>query len=209
MHSLRSIDRTEIAPAPMPNAELDLARGSGPPPDPSVVSAVAVLMGQVEARYPHQELDPVTTRMYMSEWIEMAARYGVNRLAASLRAVFRDRARPNFFPGPDEIEAHCLGAARADRERRDAAKAIEQQAAWKAAWELERAEDVANGIACGGEPKAELDARLRTPPPPRHSEAEIAAYQAAHVDPGRLAEIRETMARLRATATATATEIAT
>lgn len=196
MHQLSQIARTAELDRPQTvSAELDLARVSGPPPNISQVQAVTALMGQVEARYPHQELDPLTTRMYMAEWLEMAAVYGESRLAESLRVILRERERPNFFPTPNEIRDVCRAAARAERDRRETARLLAEHDAAKAQWERERAEDLANGIV-REPPPVRSPRRVLRGAEPRHSDEQIAAFIAQHVTPEEAAAMRERMSTL-------------
>lgn len=184
----------ELSEAPAANGACDLAKVSGPQPSTLLVQKVTALMAQTESRYPHQELDPVTARLYMAEWLEMAWRYGDESLAESLKAIFRDRERQNFFPAPDEIETRIREKIRSATERQKTLDELTALDKAKTIWMLERAEDLANGI------ERKVPATPAGPVPgARHTREEIAAYVAQHTTPEQVAEVRERMNALFAT----------
>lgn len=162
MHSLQTVahgldlNRQELDLL-TPSAELDLTRRSSEPVPTSVALDVAVLMKQVRDAFPHQELDPGTARMYTAGWAALVMQHGAPLLAESLREILDDFRRPNFFPALDEVRRTLTNirsrrfAAEQNRLRR------QKDAEAKEIWARERAEDIANGIQRGADPKAEID----------------------------------------------------
>ncbi|HSU19883.1 MAG TPA: hypothetical protein VLI45_09100 [Acidobacteriaceae bacterium] len=149
------------------------------------------LWDQTIARYPKQELGPLTTEMYLSEWEEMVVRYKIEPFAAALSKVIRDRARAPFFPEPHEIEAEL----RSETSLRAGRKAVTQIDAWKAQWLREREEDIAAGIPRAvivRSPRRQLGRTVE----PRHSDAEIAAVIAA-IPKADMEDVRDRMRRMR------------
>lgn len=195
---INSIHLPELAEAPAASAALDLAKVSGPQPSTLLVQQVTSLLAQTESRYPHQELDPVTSRMYMAEWLEMAVRYGKNPLAESLMQLFRDPERPNFFPSPDEIRAVLHARKVAEVSRTRAENAMKELENAKATWERERAEDIANGIERKAPVRSPRRVFPRVPARQRRSEAEIAAFVESTTTPEERAAVRERMNALLA-----------
>ena len=75
---------------------------------------VEMLMDQMQASYPSQELAPATVEMWFPLWLEMVAEFGLERFRKALVPML---GRSRFFPHPSEIreqlEAEDAAAAAA------------------------------------------------------------------------------------------------
>ena len=187
MHSVREIQRPEEPQALQRNGSSALTLHPTQPLSADTAYQLKALWDQTIARYPKQEIGPLTTEMYLSEWEEMVVRYRIEPFGNALSKVLRDRARAPFFPEPHEIEAEL----RSEASLRAGRKAVTQIDEWKAQWMRERDEDLANGVERA--PLGERPVRKPVLPAARHTDQEIAAHVAQAVTPEQAEAVRQRM----------------
>lgn len=196
MDNLRSIapalgiDRTPARPS---SGNVTLLPPSAARLNAATEDALLLLMAQTSARYPKQEMLPLTTDMYLAEWEQMVLRYGLDPFRDALSRAIHNRARAPFFPEPHEIEEEIRAELSARRNRAVITSIDEARQRWErengrravTAADLERA----GRERCAGPVQ-------RSPPPARHTDEEIAARMADLVTPEQREAVRERMASL-------------
>lgn len=136
MEALSKIILPELAQ--QSSDSLSLTKPSGISPEDGM--ACLLLMKQAKDRYPNQQLPEVTQEMYLTEWEELALKYGLHRFREALSTAIRES---KFFPAPEDIREVCEAQAYSLRLEYQAQKHIRENDAAKAQWERERAEDKA------------------------------------------------------------------
>lgn len=131
----------QLLQAPQSSANVSLTTISGPLLPDAWVVALANMMAEVQARFHKQLLPPGTPDMYLREWEEMAAKFGLVEFRDALARCIRNRERPAFFPEPHEIDAECKAGREAVRLREAGKKHVDEIAEWKAIWLREREEE--------------------------------------------------------------------
>ena len=121
---------------------------------------VEMLMDQMQASYPSQELSPATVEMWFPLWLEMVAEFGLERFRKALVPML---GRSRFFPHPSEIREQLEAedaAARAAREQERSRQLLAERRAEFWRWVDERL--APGGYNEGMDEQAFLDT-LKTP----------------------------------------------
>lgn len=134
MEALSKIKLDELVPQFSDN--MSLTRPSGISPQDGM--ACMLLMKQTKDRFINQQLPEVTQEMYLTEWEEMALRYGLEAFRDALSTAIRES---KFFPPPEDIRGVCEARAYSRSMENSAQRFIGEMAAARAQWERERAED--------------------------------------------------------------------
>lgn len=118
---------------------------------------LATMMDEVQAAFPNQVLLPDTVKMYLSQWEDLAVKYGLEEFRAALLRAIRSA---EFVPSPKQIEDWCESLRRDRIDRKNAVRVIAELDALKAQCERERLEDEADGPREKSETEKRLDAIL-------------------------------------------------
>lgn len=115
----------------------------------------------------------------------MAMRFGLTMFRDGLSKAIRES---EFFPDPTVVRAECVALSTAKAHEEGARSAIKIVDDARALWVRERAEEGKSSPVA-----AVQKADPATAPAQRHTDQEIAAWKAKHVDPQDVARIRERM----------------
>jgi hypothetical protein len=139
MDAISKINLPELAPQSSDESKISLLSRESLPE--GTASALLLMLGQAQARYPNQILPELTQEMYLSEWEAMTVKYGL--------AVFRDALlkaiqAAEFFPDPKVVRDYCKDIAEGNRSAVEAQKVIAAHDAMRDQWLREREERKAN-----------------------------------------------------------------